>query len=290
MAGNGRIRARRFSLPQAYRFAPAALRRQPRIIVPFSIFVFAELLCLSLLYLAPRPPLSAILAPPIRAFWGDMYLHYPNNFLLLPQLASWSRTVLYVVIGSFLNGMAVLMVGRVYAGVREHEGVAASTLRRYGALFGVSLLLTALYVGLVKLSNGYLSSYFLVHERLLLLPPGIWMGPVVFVFDLLLGIITQSLFVYAAPGIMLEDRSFFSSITRSFALFAQWPLVSIMLVAVPVALYVPLMVLQYKTPFFVQNNPESVLLIAAAGSLVNSLIVDLLVTVSVTYFYLKVND
>jgi hypothetical protein len=54
--------------------------------------------------------------------------------------------------------------------------------------------------------------------------------------------------------------------------------------------YVPVMVLQYKTPFFVRLNPESVLFIAAAGSLVNSLIVDVLVTVSMTYLYLSVKE
>src|SRR5512137_299041 len=92
------------SLINTYNLVFKALTRQQKLWVPFIIFVFTELVLLMLLYVAPRQPFNAVLAPPIRAFWGERFLHYPANFLLLPKLESLLRNYLTVFLGSFLTG------------------------------------------------------------------------------------------------------------------------------------------------------------------------------------------
>ena len=67
------------------------VRRYPIIVAPFIGVAMFEGFVLAVLFLAPRPPLSMALAPIIRAFWGEQFLHYPTNFLLLPKIFEYSR-------------------------------------------------------------------------------------------------------------------------------------------------------------------------------------------------------
>jgi hypothetical protein len=54
-------------------------KRYPAIMMPFGCIALFEILGLIILFLAPRPPFSSVLAPVIRAFWGEQFLHYPDS-------------------------------------------------------------------------------------------------------------------------------------------------------------------------------------------------------------------
>lgn len=282
-------RTRCFSLSATYRFAPCALRHAPAIFIPFLIFAVVELACLGVLYYAPRQPWSAVLGPPIRAFWGEAFLHYPANFLLLPHLVSLARTVLYVLVGSLLNGIAVLSVRYAYAGGIAGP-VVGKAVRRYGALCMVSLLSAGAFMLFSRLFGLANSLYFVHHSALLWIPARIWLGPVAFLANLLASISIQALFIYAIPAMMIDDAGLFKAIAGSVRLCRRMFLPTVTLIVIPVLVYVPIMVLQYKTPYFVNLNPESVVYIAASGALINSLFVDVLVTVSITYLYLTARE
>lgn len=278
--------SQRLSYSEVFRFAPFALRNQPAIFLPFLVFSVIDLLLLAVLYLAPRQPFNVVLGPPIRAFWGEAYLHYPNNFLLLPQLASLSRTLLYIVAGSLLTGMAVLFVKRAYSG-REAGSVWLAVSRRYVPLAGIVLLVTGVFTVFSRGMEAYFSFFFSHNSSLFLIPARIWRHEASFALNLIAGIGVQAVFVYAVPALLIENTGMGRAVLRSWVVFKRMPFATLALVSVPVLAYLPVMVLQYKTPFFVNLYPESVLYIAVAGSLINALIVDILVTVSATYLYLK---
>jgi hypothetical protein len=258
--------------------------------VPFAVFAAMEIIMLALLYLSPREPLVSVLGPPIRVFFGERFLHYPDNFLLLPRLGSFARSLLYVVAGSLLNGMAAVYIHRAFTGRGEKRAAFMQAFRRYFALAGISLTVTLLFVGFARALAAVSVYYFSAHPSFLRVPAGIWLGPVAFVADLAAGILIQSLFIYSTAAVMIGRKNIVSAVAASVRIFRRMPLETLLLVTAPVLAYVPVMVLQYKTPFFVSVNPESVLIIAVFGSLINSLLVDVVVMVTVTYLYMRMSE
>jgi len=78
------------------------VKSRPKLFMPFIIFAVIDLSFLLIIYVVSQQPFNAVLTPPIKAFWGEKFLHYPYNFLLIPKLASMSRNFLSCVIGALL--------------------------------------------------------------------------------------------------------------------------------------------------------------------------------------------
>lgn len=126
-------------IKKVYNTTVNSLKNHPAIFLPFLIFAILEFAALVFFYLTPRMPLRVIFGPIIRTFWGERFLHYPLNFLLLPKLASLSRMVLSVIFSSLLTGMAVAIILDIYN--KKHvklEAAFKSALKRYLDLFTVA--------------------------------------------------------------------------------------------------------------------------------------------------------
>jgi hypothetical protein len=234
-------------------------------------------------------PLKLILGPAIRTFWGERFLHYPLNFLLLPKLTSFARMALSIFFGSLLTGMAVAIVSDAYN--KKHLKLEASfktALKRYFELFAVVFIFTFLFYIIQKIVMAGLMKYFMAgHSRLLFLGAGIWLGPVLFCLNFILAVLVQSAFIYAIPILIIEKEKLVKAIARSFVLFKKLFIPTFILVGLPMLLYVPILILESGSGFLINRLfPESVLLVLILGSLVSSVVIDLLVTVSTTFMYL----
>lgn len=279
-----------FSLRSIYQFTFHSLKSQPKIFLPFLIFAAVETVFLFFIYVAPRVPFRIVLGPPIRAFWGEGFLHYPANFLLLPKLASMSRTFLSVILGSLTTGLAVGMVCEIYnKKTTKLLSIFKSTIKKYVALFGVVFFITIIFYALAKLTFICLSRYFMAgHATLLSLKPAFWLGPILVSINLLIGIFVQAAFVYAIPILIVENKNLFKVIIESFVLFTKLFIPTMVLVILPILLYIPIIVLQYNTSCLINNVfPESVLIISFVSLIISSLVIDFLITVSTTFLYLK---
>lgn len=278
------------SLINTYNLVFKALTRQQKLWVPFVIFMFTELVILMLLYVAPRQPFNVVLAPPIRAFWGERFLHYPANFLLLPKLGSLIRNYLTVFLGSFLTGTAVVLFAEAFQErkVKLIAGFKAG-FKKYFSLLIVISLITAILFSLVKVLEIGLIRYFTSgHKTLLFLKPQIWMGPLLIAINLVLVVLVQGIFVYAIPLIMLNNVKLFSALLRSPVVFIKLFRSTIALIALPLLFYIPIIVLQVKTVFLIDRIfPESVLYVCIAGIVISALVVDLLITFSTTALFLQ---
>src|SRR3989338_3524603 len=92
---------------EVYKHAFLVLKKNPTIWFLFLAISVVDLISLALLFLSPSPPVSFVLAPVIERFWGEKYLHYPNNFLLLPELFRLTHFAILTVFGVFVTGIAV---------------------------------------------------------------------------------------------------------------------------------------------------------------------------------------
>lgn len=255
------------------------LKERPAVYLPFLIFAVFEFLGLTLVFYAPRMPVRQVLGPPIITLWGERFLHYPENFLLLAKLESLFRMGLSVVIGSILTGYAVAVL---------YRKPLKNTLKKYSSLFLIVLMVTALFYILTKTLTIVLAKYFIAgHAKLLFLKSGIWMGPILTILTLNIGILIQSIFTYAIPQLIIGEEKFIKSVLKSFMFFKKNLAVTIVLVGFPMLFYIPIIVLNYNTAFLVYNLfPEFILLVVISSIIVSSLIIDPLITISTALLYL----
>src|SRR3990167_8068562 len=74
----------------------------PVILIPFLTLAFIQLLILEILFFFPRYPLSVFFNPIVRTLWGEGFVHFPNNYLILPKLFQNAQVFIYIFVSSYL--------------------------------------------------------------------------------------------------------------------------------------------------------------------------------------------
>ncbi|MFA5118262.1 MAG: hypothetical protein WC695_05360 [Candidatus Omnitrophota bacterium] len=281
------------SLKKVYNNTFSLLKHNKLLFIPFAIFTILELLALIFIYISPRMPFVIVLGPPIKAFFGERFLHYPMNFVLIPKLAGITRTVLSILAGSYLSAVAVQVISNLYEkrAVRMINVFKAS-FRKYAAFFLVVLIITIIFQGALQLPSVGLRKYFLTgHKTLLFLKPAMWFGPLLSSISFLISVLIQACFAYVIPVLVIEKVNPFKALLKSCGLFFKSFFPTIVLVGIPMLAYVPIIILQYNTLLIINKfYPELVLFIAFLNVLITSLFVDVSITVSTALYYLMKKD
>jgi len=278
---------------KVYKETFSMFKNNSRVLQPFLIFALIELSALIFVYLIPRAPLSHVFGPIVRTFWGERFLHYPANFLLLPKLASLSRMFLSILFGSLLTAMAVSIVSA--AQHKKNIGLRLAfkaCIKKYLLVFALVLITTILLYLCGKLFTFVLMKYFLArHAKLLFFGPTIWFGPVLLCFNFLVAILVQSLFAYAIPAIIIGNSRFIKAIGESFILFKKFSLTTLIIVGLPLVIYIPIAILNSNSLLIIEKSyPEVILIVAVFSTGLTSLVIDPLVTVATSILYLTKKD
>lgn len=238
------------------------LARYPRILLPFFITALFEGLVLTVLFYYPRPPLTIIFAKPIRAFFGEHFLHYPDNFLLLPQLFYYGQIFVMMTVGVVMFGMAMGMVHQANTEGEEVKifGSLNRALRRYITLAGLWLVTFILSLIILKVPRLLVVKFLQPTASAKIFLQVLFYGSVVLTF------IIEVLFIYAYPAIIIERRKFLGAIKKSFSISKGVFLTTIVLVITPRILDVLVMVLRQKFIGLMNLTlPEITLVILAVG-------------------------
>lgn len=280
------------TLSKAYKNTVKSIKDYPVILIPFAIFALVELVVLCLIFLSPRMPFKLIFGPPIRTFWGEIYLHYPANFLLLPKLASQAKMVLSVILSSVLTATAIFLVADINNKKRPNlAGALKGAFKKYIYFFAVFFIVTVLFYALIKFIDKsfinfirYLAS---THRKFLFLKYASLVEIFIITIHFIIAIFIQSLFIYALPILIIGKEKLFKSIIKSFVFFKGFFFKTLILVGLPMLLYIPMIALNQNTNFLINKFfPEIILLVSFLNIIISSLIVDPIVTVSTTFLYL----
>src|SRR3989344_2991392 len=87
--------------------------QNPLALGPFITIIFINFFILEILYFSNRFPLSTFFGPIIERRWGELYLHYPLNFVVIPKLFQYFKVPLYILIVNFLIAVAIKIVVEV---------------------------------------------------------------------------------------------------------------------------------------------------------------------------------
>ena len=259
---------------EIYQQVFSMLRKNPTVFCLFFATAFFDLVALIVLYFAPSPPISDVLAPIIRSFWGDHYLHYPNNFLLLPRLFGHAHFLISTVFGVFMTGIIIKKIeAEILGKTISTVSAVVPVLRRYLSLVAVWLVSYGTFIVLLK-------------GVMMFLPHNLWIQ---LISGFILGLLVQSVFAFLIPAIVLIENGFFKKLLEGFRLGIKNILLISALIFVPTLFALILSVARFYTPVVVQVYPELVLWILSAG-IVITLVVDVLVTSSATLLFLKVRQ
>ena len=262
--------------------------------LPFIIFFAVEFFCLILTYLSNYNPLLLVFGPIVKTFWGEQFLHFPFNFVLLPKIASFLRILLSISIGPILSGIATLITINIYYKKSiKLEGVFLKVLRKYFTLFFILLILNVTLYFAFKLIGLVLFKYFSKgNQQLFFIPLRYWSyGPIPVLINFMIAVFFQAAFIFAIPFIMLDDEKPIKAIIRSFVLYFKYFKLTSVLVILLMLIYLPILILNMKTMFLIENIfPEFIMIVAILGSILSSLVIDPLLTVASTLLFIKTKE
>lgn len=253
------------------------MRKYPEILVPFAVSGIFDIFLLFILYLAPQPHVLDVLGPVIRYFWGEEFLHYPLNFVLLPKLHDHARNITGFVVGVLLTGAAVSMISQAYSNVKPDfiAGLqkAAGKYGRLAIIWGMLLVCVFFSLRILRFVIPYFDSFGMLITA-----------------EFLLYVFIQLVFIYTIPSIILENRKIYASFLRSARLIRGYPVESLFIVSIPGLLLIPLGYVEIKMPRIMQEvYPEMMLYLLFAKIAVVTAI-DLFVTASATVMLLVHRD
>jgi hypothetical protein len=251
------------------------LKQYPVLLTPFLVVGLINGLVLTALFLAPRPPLSIVLAPVIRAFWGEQFLHYPVNFLLLPKLFGYGKNAIDFSLGVILTGMAMTMIAQAEQRTQPSWWFGLKKgVRRYIRLVLIWAVTFAAALLTAKVFSHYAGP--LLHSRKLLTGG-----------EFLLGMLMQMLFVFAFPAVIIENKKTFRALGRSLAFFKSHFLETAVLVAVPSLLFLPVLYAYARLPFLMERYFPEMTLYVLALRILTLVAIDIIITLCTTVFFLN---
>ena len=251
-------------------------KANPNLLIPFFIVGIFDFLILGVIYLAPRPPLSALLAPPIRAFWGEKFLHYPFNLLLIPHLFNYGHIISTAFIGVLMTGLAIGMLSE--AKEEGRPSVLVNLIRaakRYPSLVAIWLVMFVLVTIVFK------GLPFILRLKQ---PTAL---QIVFYVSFFISILIQVVFIYALPAVMIEKKRTWQAIKRSISFSKSLFLPTLLLVMIPMIIYLLLIILRGRLPILITKSFPEVILIFLGLGIVVSVIIDCLITYSTAILFLQ---
>ncbi len=264
-------------ITQSWLRALEVIVKRPVILLPFLIAAFFEGLALELIYFFPRKPLSFIATPIIKKFFGEAFVHYPGNLLLLPKLFYYAQVVIYIVIGVFLTAIAINIFKNVKANLPlKTNALIKNALKRYPSflIYGILLIVLALLLKRVD---------FIIIGRLLKLKSPF----IASLFLFLTNIIMQTFFILTIPIIVIQKKSLLKALWGSISLGARNFFGIFILILVPFLLYLPITLLKgFSIKLVGLTFPEINLYVAGVG-IVLAIFIDCFIVVFPSQFLLE---
>ena len=238
------------------------LWRYPRILIPFAIAALFNLSSLFILYLAPMHPLNKILGSPIVKFFGRQYLHYPYNFILLPNLFSYVKN--FIVNPLFSSLMIAVCAGMIYNYYTQREPSffrnLNKALRRYVHLILVMLVMVMLVHFVSRIIPSLLTKIFAGWQ-------GVRTLSFYIVFLLIVGI--ESLFIYAFLAIMIKGKNILGALKETLLCSSRLFFVTYLLVFIPRLLDLGASIIQRKQLYLMNRfMPDITLLVIGLGIII----------------------
>lgn len=244
---------------------------RPSLLLPFLIYATLQFFILIGLVYFVYPPFSHLFLPLQQWLFGETALHYPNNFVVLPNAFDLLNFALNGVVGVLVIAISTLMFYQLGDAKAPRLQVGRAG-RRYLHLFFVWIIEAGLAYGILMLFAN-------VSARLAGLATLLHIARYVAV------ITVSSLFVYTTILIVIENRPAWLALAGSIKYFKRYTFVTLLFVGLPSLWQVPIQYLNGHTAAIIRRlNPE-IIAVIIGGGIIFSLAASYLIVGSVTLFY-----
>lgn len=253
----------------------AAIIHNPTIPLLFFLIALIESLALTALFLSHSGTFNKILGPIIRRLWGDRFLHYPDNFLLLPKLYNYAHIAVLTTIGLIITA---IVIKQIHAWTKNESGstIFSSAGLAFKKYFPMLLIWIPLYL-LIRTASRVIVPY-LPQNALIQITS---LSVVLVLFQVV------SAFIF--PSIVLSGKNFFRAVGEGVWLALKSGLLLFAVLIFPIFISVGISYLKAMAPYWIQVNPEVVLYLLYFGIIVN-LLIDVFITAVSTLLYLKARN
>ncbi len=259
-----------------------------KIVIPFFVIVLLELIGIAALFIAIQPPLVKYITPIVMRFWGQQFLHYPFNLLLLSQLFNYLQIVLAVVIGTFASGLTISNVFQ-YSQTEQFSYKISfkKTLFKYVNLIIITILVFFAIKFAYSIEKKVLIKIMMKGQSFLGLRREDW-SMLFMVFGVIAAGFVQSLFVFTHTAIMIDNKNFITAIFRNIAFVFKNLFAACVLVIIPLLTYIPVTLLKGNLfELMRRTTPEIVFAVLVLGVFI-SFFINVLITISTTNAYLLI--
>ena len=257
----------------AWRGTTQIVTSQRKLWLPFLVVAVAETLFVGLIGLAPQPPFSRLLAPPIHYLFGERVLHYPWHLWFLYHAMTYTHLAASILMGAFMTGIACVMVRQTYTGeLLSLRAALISRQVRYGTVLAVWLVTWGVARGLMEAASRMAPKT----------PSTTWV-----VAGLTFAVVLQALFAYAIPAAVFEQSRWWNALAKSLREAMRYPASTLAMVAVPSSLVLLASIIAPSgrvARWMAQTAPEIALLFVA-GRLVIWTVADAVMTVGVAHLW-----
>ena len=261
-------------------------KKYPSILLPFFMIAFFQIMGLIILFHFPIPPVSIIFAKPVRAFFGEQFMHYPANFLLLPRLFNYSQLLISGTIGVIMFGMVIGLICQ--ANIKNEKlrliGNLNRSIRHCFTLMGIWIIIYILSFIVLR------SPQFLIVKFLSKTPLTIFLYKGMFYVGFILVLLIETFFIYAYSAVIIERRKFINAVGRGLSVAKKVFLPTFILITIPRLLdFLIIMLKRYAGLFMKWTVPEITLVILGL-SIIVTFIADFLVVSSTANLFILAKE
>jgi hypothetical protein len=264
------------------------IREHPVVLVPFIIIAFFETLILEIANFCTRKPLAMVFVPIVRKFFGEQFLHYPENFTLVPKLFNLGQIVIYILVSVFLTAVAVQIFFHIKNGSPiVRRAIVKNSAKKYMAFIGYGLIFILVMI-IIERSEGFLflKAAKVLSRHTLKMPAELFrVGSSLIMF--FTNVISQVFLILTIPIIIIEKKKFLKAILGSIILGARNFLKVLWLILLPFFFYVPVFLAKTFMPIVMDKTfPEISFYVTLFGILI-SIFVDCFIIISAAQFLLE---
>ncbi len=245
----------------------------PHFYTPFVLYALVQVVVLIGFVLFNYFPFSKIFLPLQKALYGEPSLHYPNNFIILPNLFDIVNIGLSGIIGIWVLAFATYYFFYFHDKNLNQKTAIKTTLQKFPDLFGIWVVETTLILGVIYVSQ-LLTTYYPNYITFINF------------MRVAIAILIMAAFAYAIVIIITNRLRFWDAIFQSFRLFFHHFIPTVMAIAIPIIiLQIPIDLILNNTPELVQKLSPELIPILLGGDIVFSIFLNFLVIGTITFFY-----
>lgn len=277
----------RYSIRKNWMETLSFMRTKPIVIMPFVFIAFFECIILELAYFSTRFPLLYVANPIIRKFFGEAFVHYPANLIILPQLFYYGQITLYIFIGVFLTAVTVNIFKNLIANLPiKAKALIKNALANYFSFFVYAIIVTVLFY-LIRTAELYvLAKIFRKLVRIVPFNIATLSAILTIVILFISNLILQVLLISTVPLIVLDKMRLFRALIKSVVIGVKNFFTIFAMILLPFLIYFPIVFIKsFSAEIVTKTFPEMNFIISLVGILV-SIFLDCFVILCISRFLL----